>query len=384
MLGGADRDWVNLLNALGPENVRVTWVGNTGSEQLRKYLDDGVLVRAIDLEHPCFYWFVLDNVHAKRSLWLWTKIVVASSIGLTRSSLRLRRALRGDRVDIVVTNTVVPLLGAVFALFSRRPHLWTVKEYLDPRLRPSRRYAAFITRSSAAVVVPSLRIGEAFVDRAHLLPDGADIDDIASRVTSSRDEVLARLGLPTDVPMVVHAGVVSHRKGQHLTAEAFVRLADGGGPPPCSLAFFGIATAADKEEVARVLTRLPDAWRAVVRFDVFRDGDLSPLAAADIVVHPSTFHDAFPNGVREAMTLGKPVIASSMGGMVDMIEDGEDGVLIAPGDAAALASALEELIRLPELRRRLGAHAAESARRQFDIHERKVPFLDLLHELAGR
>jgi glycosyltransferase involved in cell wall biosynthesis len=381
-VGGADRDWISLLNALGGDNVRVTWVGKTGSEELRKYVDGRVLTRTIDLPHPCFYGLVTDNADPTRSKWLWTKIVVATALAVGRTSVHLRRALRRDPVDVVVTNTALPLLGAFFARVTRRPHAWNIKEYLDPRLQARRRQAAMITGCSSAVVVPSRVIGEAFASRLHVLPDGGDIEDITSRVTSSRSDVLRALSLPSDLPLVAQVGAISQRKGQHLSAEAFVRLASRGGPPTCSLVFIGPGSAQQRERVVRVLSRAPREWRAVVRFDVSRESDLSTLAAADIVVHPSTFHDAFPNAVREAMTLGKPVIASTMGGMVEMIVDGENGLLIPPGDVGALASALDSLLRSPERRQQLGGSAELFAREHFDIRLRKVAFLDLLTQLA--
>jgi glycosyltransferase involved in cell wall biosynthesis len=191
------------------------------------------------------------------------------------------------------------------------------------------------------------------------------------------------LDLPVGLPMVAQVGAISGRKGQHVSAEAFVRLADRGGPPICSLVFFGHGSSAEKARVERVLSEAPDGWRAVVRFDSFEATDLSSLAAADIVVHPSTVHDAYPNAVREAMTLGKPVIASAMGGMVDMITDGESGVLTPPGDSVALASALEALVTDPVTRSRLGTNAAAFARQEFDVNDRKLAFLELFDQVVA-
>jgi glycosyltransferase involved in cell wall biosynthesis len=381
-LGGADRDWVNLLNALGPDHLRVTWVANSGSEELRKYIDPRVLVRTIDIVHPSFYDLVPDNAYTPKSKWLWTKIMMASSLGLGRSFIQLRHAMRSDPVDIVVTNTVVVLLGALFAKLTRRPHVWNIKEYLDPQVKACRRFANVIMRFSSAVVVPSRVIGEAFSSRLHVLPDGGDIENIKARVSSSREDVLKALGLPLELPMVAQVGAISQRKGQHVTAEAFMRLAHRGGPPPFSLVFFGKGNTEETGRLNLILSQAPQAWRAVVKFAVFEEGDLSPFAAADIVVHPSTFQDAFPNAVREAMTLGKPVIASALGGMLDMIVDGVNGLLVKPDDANALASALDRLLLMPDLARQLGASAALFARDNFDIHLRKLAFLDLLNQLA--
>lgn len=360
----------------------MTWVGNSGTQGLQKYVDKRVLVRTIDLQHPCFYELVPDNAHTRRSTWLWTKIITASSLSLGRSFFQLRRALGRDPVDLVITNTAVVLLGAVFARFSRLPHVWNVKEYLDPRIAACQKFANLITRFSSAVIVPSRVIGEAFDSRLHVLPDGGDIDAIKSRVKTGREEVLRSLGLPLNLPMVAQAGAISQRKGQHLTAEALVNLAQRSPVPTFSLVFFGSGSPQEMDRIKRVIAQAPEQWRNVVKFAVFEENDLSALAAADIVVHPSTFHDAFPNAVREAMILGKPVIASELGGMPDMIVDGESGLLIKPDDVSALASSLENLLALPDLRRKLGANAEVFAGKNFDIQVQKLAFIDLLNQIA--
>ena len=67
----------------------------------------------------------------------------------------------------------------------------------------------------------------------------------------------------------------------------------------------------------------------------------------------------------EAMAHGKPVVASAVGGLLDLVVDGETGLLVPPRDPAALRRALERLLSDPELRRRLGAAARERARERF-------------------
>ena len=383
VVGGADRDWINLLNAIGPDHLRVTWVGNCNSAELSKYIDDRVLVRTIDIQHPCFYDLVPDNVDTPKSSWLWTKITTASSLSLIRSFLQLRRALKGDAVDLVLSNTVVVLLGAFFAKVIGRPHIWNIKEYLDPRVDACRRFANIIMRFSSAIVVPSPVIGEAFHSHLHVLPDGGDIEKIKSRVTTSRQKVLDELKLPLDKPMFAQVGAISKRKGQHLTAQAFVQLAKRNRRPGFSLVFYGTGSSEEMDRVRDILSEAPAEWQSVVRFAVFASGDLSPLAAADLLIHPSTFHDAYPNAVREAMTLGRPVIASAMGGMINMIVDGDNGLLIPPDDPDALAAALERLLQDPQLRLQLGARAELFARENFDIHVNKLAYLQLFNQLVA-
>jgi glycosyltransferase involved in cell wall biosynthesis len=68
---------------------------------------------------------------------------------------------------------------------------------------------------------------------------------------------------------------------------------------------------------------------------------------------------------REAMAVGRPVVATAVGGLVDAIEDGLTGRLVEPGDPAALRAAIEGLLADEALRLRLGAAAREAARARF-------------------
>ena len=87
------------------------------------------------------------------------------------------------------------------------------------------------------------------------------------------------------------------------------------------------------------------------------------LGAADAVAVPSTRPDPFPNAALEAAAAGVPVVAAAHGGLPEMLRDGETGLLVEPGDPAALARALRSLADDPDRARRLGAAAADGRRR---------------------
>ncbi|MBI4770871.1 MAG: glycosyltransferase family 4 protein [Chloroflexi bacterium] len=82
---------------------------------------------------------------------------------------------------------------------------------------------------------------------------------------------------------------------------------------------------------------------------------------------PSLSHDACPVAVLEAMALGVPVVASRMGGLPDLVRDGETGLLVQAGDARGLAAALERLSESPETVQRMGAAARRRAEAEFDV-----------------
>ena len=99
------------------------------------------------------------------------------------------------------------------------------------------------------------------------------------------------------------------------------------------------------------------------------------LRAAAIYVHPSRA-DTFPSGVLEALASGTPVVASRVGGIPEQVTD-ETGVLVEPGDAAALAAAIESLLADPERRVRMGAAGAADARRRFSFDRQLDAYLEL-------
>jgi glycosyltransferase involved in cell wall biosynthesis len=78
-----------------------------------------------------------------------------------------------------------------------------------------------------------------------------------------------------------------------------------------------------------------------------------------IAVVPSTSFDSCPTVALEAMAMGRPVVASYIGGLPDIVVDGETGLLVPPGDSSVLQQALERLLAEPALRERMGKRARQ-------------------------
>jgi len=93
---------------------------------------------------------------------------------------------------------------------------------------------------------------------------------------------------------------------------------------------------------------------------------LARLRRASVVVVPS-FMESCPYSLIEAMALGKPIVASNVPGVTDMVSDGVSALLVPPGDPHALAGALQRILSDETLARRLGAAAAQQARDRFSL-----------------
>ena len=102
-----------------------------------------------------------------------------------------------------------------------------------------------------------------------------------------------------------------------------------------------------------------------VRFAGFRSDVENVYGAADVVAVPSTQPDPLPNAALEAAAAGCCVVAANHGGLPEIIDDEVTGVLVTPGDPAALAAALTRLRADPATRERLGAAAAVTTRERF-------------------
>lgn len=119
-----------------------------------------------------------------------------------------------------------------------------------------------------------------------------------------------------------------------------------------------------------------------VRFLGFRADVFAVLKRMDVFCLPS-FSEGLPNALMEAMATGRACVASGVGGVLSLLEHERSGLLVPPGDPAALAAALERLLLDEGLRRRLGSAARETVAARFDVRLMTEAWESLLAELIG-
>lgn len=167
--------------------------------------------------------------------------------------------------------------------------------------------------------------------------------------------VRERLGLDERAFAIGIFGRLVEEKGCQFAVEAMTRL-----PETVVLEIFGEGP----QEAA--LQKLA-AGNGRIRLRGFVPDVADKMAAMDLVAIPSTWAEAFPYAALEAMSLGKPILASAVGGLPEIVEDGFTGKLCLPKSAESFAEAVLELMQKPEQLLGMGLEAQKRHREHYTV-----------------
>jgi len=186
-------------------------------------------------------------------------------------------------------------------------------------------------------------VRERFVDlggdpaRTEVVHNGVDQVEYPPGGVSERRAARGELGIDEGVPIVMYFGRVGRAKGVDVLVRALAGLV--GGPRPVELLVLGLAV--DPAYERRLLRSVPGLriHRMAERTDV-----VTPLHAADLVVVPSVWDEPFGRTVIEGLSTGRPVIASAVGGIPEILGGEFSRFLVPPGDVPALSAKIRELL----------------------------------------
>jgi glycosyltransferase involved in cell wall biosynthesis len=269
------------------------------------------------------------------------------------------RILRKERPEVVHTHFSPDyIVAAVAARMCRVPAVVMTRHMAFP-------WRGFKRRLYDRLYDRIIAVSEAV--RSGLLSGGLSPDKVVTVYNGlapkapSRDPSCIRreLGIEPNSVVVGMCARVIREKGQRVLVEA-LSLVGSTQPDVVGLIVGG---GDDLNEVKTLAQHLAVADR------VFFTGNVEDpenyLGAMDIVAAPSTWPDAFPAAVQEAIMMGKPVIASNVGGIPELITDGETGILVPKDDPGALAEQIRRLAADPVLREQLAAAAKADATSRF-------------------
>jgi glycosyltransferase involved in cell wall biosynthesis len=163
-------------------------------------------------------------------------------------------------------------------------------------------------------------------------------------------------------PTLLFVGDLRPAKGVFDLIRAFARASERCAPLRLTLAGSGEAAA-----VRRLAVELGVQERVACPGWLGPERLRAELAGATLFALPS-YAEGMPMALLEAMSWGLPVVATPVGGVPQLIEDGVNGLLVAPGDIDGLAAALARLLSEPALRESLGAAARRTIEARFSLH----------------
>ena len=300
---------------------------------------------------------------------------------LARIVAKIVRAAR--RHDLIYANSQKAfVLSAIAAPLARRPLVWHLHDILSTAhfAKPQIKLDVLLAnRCAAAVVTPSAAAARAFVEAGgrpslvHVVHNG-----MAPPLTPQAVDHDARrqeLGLAGGF-VYGSFSRLARWKGQHVALAALSHL-----PPSARYLCVGGAQFGEEDYEAELHA---SALRAGVKDRVLFLGHRPDVAQlmriVDAYVHPSIAADPFPLAVLEAMWSALPIVAAADGGIPEMIEDGQTGLLFPSGDAVALARKLALLADNPALAKRLGGQAADRAAEEFT----EAAMIVKIHDVIGK
>lgn len=207
---------------------------------------------------------------------------------------------------------------------------------------------------------------------------GADLERF-DPVKVHPEAVRQELGIPPEARVIGHVGMRDWKGWKELLKAFPAVRADH---PQAHLLLVACRTEAQRDGVLELMREMGLGGSVTATMERRDMPDV--LAACDIVVDPSWAGTGITGTIREAMALGKPVVATSVAGNPELVEDGVSGILVSPRDVPMLAAAISRLLRDPELAHHLGAAGQERVRENFSTAARiarlEALYLRVAHE----
>ena len=285
---------------------------------------------------------------------------------------RLIRLIRAGHYDVIHTHLLkADAYGAVAARLAGGAALISSKHNDEAVLRRPLvgLIHGWLARLTDRVIVLSDHVGRYMRDRGHV-PSGrlrrvyyGITPDAGAAPAAARAAVRAEFGVPAAAPLLLTVGRLDPQKGhldllaalrQVVAALPTVQLIVAGAPQQAS---------ADYEQALRAAAAAPEL-AARVHWAGHRNDVPALLAACDIVVQPSHW-EGFGLVLVEAMAAQRPVVATAVSAIPEVVRDGKTGLLVPPHDPHALARVLLRLCSDPERRARLGTAGAARVQAHF-------------------
>ncbi len=359
IIGGGQRSLLDIVTRLDPARYRPVVVCGAEGTLVTRLKELAVPVSVVPMPTQKYPW----GGAARQAVAQLTRVMQEERVGLIHAN-QLRMALyglqAGRRLDIPVV---------FHARITAADARGMIARWLDWFL--ARRCRAILAISQAvAVRFPWL----AGTGRLHVVHNGIDLDAFAPRAD---DGALRRQWqIPPDAPLLGVIGLLEPRKGHRVLLRALPAIL--ARHPKTRVLVVGMDAPGAQgygEQLRRFAAEQGVASQ--VTFTGFLDDVPAILKSVTVCVMPVVQPEGLGRVVIEAGAMRCPVVATPLGGLREVIEDGVTGLLVPPGDADALALAILRVLDDPALAQRLGA----AARQRMEAHFTLRGMMQRIHQI---
>lgn len=288
------------------------------------------------------------------------------------AAIKLNKILKDHKIDILHTHLYhASIIGQIVAKFKRGVISVMTRHYSDLLYIYGNRIQRFLDRRTLAlsrhIIAISNCVSNVLVNQDRVCPkkitviyNGIDTDEFN---LLREDEVLRfrrELGISDDKKIIGSVGSLHPRKG-HIY---FLKAAKLVCQKRSDVVFLLVGEGYLERQLVNMRGNL--GLEDKFFFLGYRNDTAKIMLALDIYVHPSV-EEGFGISIIEAMALGKPVIATNVGGIPEIIQDRNSGLLVSSKDHVALSNAIEYLLDRPELCGIIGNNAKIVVREKFDL-----------------
>jgi len=301
------------------------------------------------------------------------------------SARRFVRLTRSRKVDVVHVHKGIAhavawgatFVGAHYGLVVNRGVSFPIDFVSGFKYRSHRvNRIVCVAESIRRVVIATGRVPSHKVGVIYAGVDLERFDPTKAHPEAVREE----FGIPSEARVVGHVGMRDWKGWKELMKAFPAVRADH---PKAHLLLVACRTDAQREGVLELAREMGLAGAVTATME--RSDMPDVLAACEVVVDPSWAGTGITGTIREAMALGKPVVATAVAGNPELVEDGVSGILVLPRDVPMLTAAVSRLLRDSELAARLAAAGQERVRQNFSTEPRiarlEALYLRVAHEM---
>lgn len=305
------------------------------------------------------------------------------------SCWQLRRVVYSYNIDLIHTNSLVIISGGLIAKFLKRPHIWHVREIVEPHspyhflFGPCAALAIVLSLSDYVIAI-SKAVANAFyrcheTSKVTLVYNGVSFEQAAAN-PALEAQLRQKYGVKPTAPIVAQVTNLTPVKG----CEDFVHAAAQVHKAIPEAVFLLVGGAPYPDYHQKILDLITHCGMETYFFLTgFRQDVMDIFKAIDLLVLPSSY-EPFGRVAIEAMLAGRPVVGSAVDGIPEIIIDGETGLLAPPQSPDRLAQAIITILQDPELASRMGAAGYARAREHFSSEQYRNKIQKIYEAVMGK